>query len=266
MALFQIERLQMIKQILMAEKSVSVIELSESLDVSEITIRRDFEKLEKDGFLKRTHGGAVLSTEMQRSPYVIEDDQPVLPSSMQHISPQSIALGRMCVDIIEDYDVVFLGKCPNNLVMSQYLKEKNDIVVITNYLEILTTMSADKKNKIILTGGEVDYDKMVMRSGSIGIPFPHMNVKKAFLHVQGLDFEAGVTVNDNEDKLIYEQMKRTAGEIVITVEGTMFGKVGLIKVDDIENVAVVVTDDRIPDDYKDYLYRRGVQLYQKFDL
>lgn len=263
--MFQIERLQMIKQILLAKKSVSVIELSESLDVSEITIRRDFEKLEKDGFLKRTHGGAILNTDVLQ-PSCMMEEKPELPKSMQNIPSQIIALGKMCVDIVEDYDVIFLGRCPSNVIMAQYLKEKNDIVVITNYLEVLTAMSSDKKNKVILTGGEVDYDKMIMRSGNIGLPFTSMSVKKAFVHVQGLDFNAGVTVNDNEDKLIYERLKQTAGEIVIVAEGILFDKAGLIKIDNIENISVIVTDDRIPDNYKSYLYRHGTQIYQKFNL
>ncbi|MEM1483734.1 DeoR/GlpR family DNA-binding transcription regulator [Oscillospiraceae bacterium PP1C4] len=264
--MFQIERLQKIKQILIAERSVSVIELSESLDVSEITIRRDFEKLEKDGFLKRTHGGAILNPDVRQSSYILEEEQPKLPQSLQNISLQMITLGKMCVDIVEDYDVVFLGRCPSNVVMAQYLKEKNDIVVITNYLEVLNAMSEDKKNKVILTGGEVDYDKMIMRSVNIGLPFTSMSVKKAFVHVQGLHFHAGVTVNDNEDRLIYERLKQTAGEIIIIAEGILFDKVGLIKIDDIENISAIVTDDRIPDDYKAWLYQHGIQIYQKFNL
>lgn len=263
--MFQIERLQMIKQILLEQKSVSVIELSESLDVSEITIRRDFEKLEKNGFLKRTHGGAILNTDMQQ-PSNSKQETEEMPKCLQNVSAEMIALGKMCVEIVEDYDVIFLGRCQSNVIMAQNLKEKNDIVVITNYIEILTAMHLDHKNKVILTGGEVDYNKMIMRCGKIGVPFTDMSVKKAFVHVQGLDFDAGVTVNDHEDQLIYEKLKQTAGEIVIVAEGILFNKAGLIKIDDLDNLSAIVTDDRIPDDYKAYLYRCGIRIYQKFNL
>ncbi len=262
--MFQIERLQKIKQILLAQKSVSVMDLSEQLDVSEITIRRDFEKLEKNGFLRRTHGGAVLQMDYTETA-ALDTEHTGHFGAIPDVSERYTALGKICADIVEDYDVVFLGKCPSNLVMAKSLREKNDVVVITNYLDIVSVMNGDRKSKVLLTGGQVDYNKMIMRS-SIGLPFIGLNVTKAFLHVQGLDFEAGVTVNDSEDKLIYEQLKQTAGEVIIVAEGNLFGKAGLLKVDDLFQITTVVTDDRIPDEYKSTLYRKGIQIYQKFDL
>ena len=65
--MFQIERLQLIKQILSEKKSVDVMWLSGQLEVSEVTIRRDLEKLETEGFLKRTYGGAILNESSHRT-------------------------------------------------------------------------------------------------------------------------------------------------------------------------------------------------------
>jgi DeoR/GlpR family transcriptional regulator of sugar metabolism len=59
---FAIERIKIIKNYLIENKQLEVNILSKMLNVSEVTIRRDLEKLEKEGFITRTHGGAVLST------------------------------------------------------------------------------------------------------------------------------------------------------------------------------------------------------------
>ncbi len=261
--MFQIERLQKIKQILLQEKSVSVVELSENMNVSEITIRRDFEKLEQDGFLTRTHGGAILNSRSSAVPEQVFEEQSTIPFS---ISERSEALGSICCDIVDDYDVVFLTKCPSNLVLAYNLKEKTDIVVITNYLDIVTVMAQNKKNKVILIGGEVDYDRMTTRRGNFDSPENHFKVGKAFVHVQGIDFDSGITVNDYEDKIMYDRLKQSAAEIIIVMEGVLFGKTGLIKIDDVANLTTLVTDDNIPDDYKIAFFRMGVKLYQKFDL
>lgn len=262
--MFQIERLQKIKQILLQEKSVSVIELSENMNVSEITIRRDFEKLEQDGFLTRTHGGAILNSHTGGVPEqtFFEEKTPL----SFNISERSAALGSICCNIVDDYDVVFLTKCPSNLALVHNLKEKTDVVVITNYLDIVSVMAKNKKNKVILIGGEVDYDRMTTRRGSFESSENHLKMGKAFVHVQGIDFDNGITVNDYEDKIMYDQLKQSAAEIIIVIEGVLFGKTGLIKIDDISNITTLVTDDNIPDDYKIIFFRKGVKLYQKFDL
>lgn len=265
--MYQLERLQKIRQILAAKKSVSVIELSDDLNVSEITIRRDFERLEKDGFLQRTHGGAILNPQYHEEPpaQAAPSDPYRLPRPV--IPPLNEELGRLCVDIVENYDVVFLGRCPSTLAMAKRLRQKTDVVVITNSIEIMLALSADKTNRVMLTGGKVDFDRWMLQTGGHDTSFPVITVNKTFLHAQGLDFDGGVTVNDYEDMLVYRQLKnRTGGDVILVVEGALFGKVGLYKADELSGVTAVVTDSSIPDEYKAWLYRRGVKLYQKFDL
>ena len=263
---FQVERLQRIRQILAAQKSVSVIELSDVLDVSEITIRRDFEKLEKDGFLNRTHGGAVLNAAWEPIETVKTQPQNI------HIPVADIPylngeLGHLCVDILENYDVVFLTRTPSNIAMAKHLHEKNEITVVTNSLEIMMAMGENRSSRVLLTGGQVDYERWTLQMNHRDPGAAEFKVNKAFIHVQGIDFQGGVTVNDYNDVLLYEYLKQvTNGDIVIVVEGMVFGKTGLYKIEDLENIMVVVTDGQIPDDYKTWLYSKGVKIHQKFEL
>lgn len=264
--MFQVERLQRIRQILSAKKSVSVIELSDVLDVSEITIRRDFEKLEKDGFLHRTHGGAVLNTEWQAQ------EVPQKPAQGAAIPVAQIPslngeLGRLCVDIVENYDVVFLTRTPSNIAMAKHLHEKAEVNVVTNSLEIMMAMAEDRSSRVLLTGGKVDYERWTLQMNLMDPATAALKVNKAFIHVQGLDFNGGISVNDYDDVMLYQFLKKTVqGDIVLVVEGMVFGKTGLYKIDELDQVAALVTDGQMPDDYKTWLYRKGAKIYQKFDL
>lgn len=268
--MFQIERLQRIKQILTVKKAISVIELSDILDVSEMTIRRDFEKLEKDGFLQRTHGGAVLFDELLKES--IDETLPELKIKYTNlpitsIPSSSIELGKICAGIIEDYDIIFLGRCPSNIAITQMLDEKEDVIVVTNSIEIMLEMSRNKKNRVILLGGRVDFERWLLQKNGDSDSFAGIKVQKAFLRVQGIDFASGITFNDYEDLLTYNQLKDcTTGDIVIVAEGTLFGRTGLHCADSIDNITAIVTDAQIPDDYKNRLYRNGVKLYQKFNF
>lgn len=266
--MFQVERLQKIKQILNSRKSVSVIELSDELLVSEITIRRDFEKLEKDGFLFRTHGGAVLNSRYDNEDFSEVHDQRggVMLPTLQ-VSEADAMLGKQCADLVEDYDILFLGQCPSNIAMAGWLHTKQNLVIATNSIQVMLALSANRTNSILLAGGKVNYDRWVLEHTKDHSSYPSVRMNKAFIHVHGIDFEGGVTVNDYEDTLLYQELKNIiAGEIVLVAEGTLFGRVGLYQVETLDKVTTIVTDHKIPDEYKAHLFRQGVRMYQKFNL
>jgi DeoR family transcriptional regulator, fructose operon transcriptional repressor len=261
--MFQIERLQKIRQIIREQKSVDVLWLSNYLRVSEVTIRRDLEKLEKEGVLKRTYGGAVLD----------ETNAPTDPQEMKEtveaefiISEQNRALGELSASIVEDYDILFLDRCDSNMILAEKISPKKGIVVFTNSLDILTVMAKHKNNKVILTGGSMDYGKNIMSNFNSGVPFPDIMVNKAFLHIHAVDIDYGIAVNESEDAYLYGELKVKAQSIVAIMEKSVFNKIGLIRVDNISGINYVITEEGIPDKYKTCFYKNGVQLHQKFDL
>lgn len=266
--MFQIERLDKIKQILTEQKSADVIWLSSYLKVSEVTIRRDLEKLEAEGFLKRTYGGAILNQDAQNVAGGMGQNRiPEFNTGVPlTVSDSARDLGEISLTLVEDYDVIFLGRGESNCVLAQRLCERTGVVVFTNSLMVLKTMEQDQSNKVILTGGEVNFAKNVMCNSSVGIPFPDIRVNKAFLHIQGADLEFGLTVNEQEDAWIYQQIKEKARNMVVIMEGKVFDKIGLIKVAGICDCDYVVTDSSIPEDYKRCFYKNGIRLHQKFDL
>lgn len=260
--MFQIERLQLIKQILSEKKSVDVMWLSGQLEVSEVTIRRDLEKLETEGFLKRTYGGAILNESSHRT----RKELPAAENGKSDISERGRGFGKIEAAIVENHDIIFLGRGEANEAMTDYLEEKEGIVIFTNSLSVLNNMNKYRKHKVISIGGEANYDKGILCCQGSSIPFPDIRVNKAFLYVQGMDLDYGISINDQEDAYIYREMKKRSRHVVAVMEGSVFGKIGLNRVDETVGADYVVTDDGIPDIYKQFFYKNGVQLHQKFDF
>ena len=73
-------------------------------------------------------------------------------------------------------------------------------------------------------------------------------------------------MNEQEGAWIYREIKSKSRNMVVIMEGKVFDKIGLIKVDDICGGDYVVTDSSIPEDYKRCFYKNGIRLHQKFDL
>lgn len=262
--MFQIERLEKIRTILQEKGSADVIWLSASLKVSEVTIRRDLEKLEAEGFLKRTYGGAVLAHQPAGQPAQAEKAQTgFMPRAL---SQNSRRLGEMCLGLIENHDIIFLADCDANIALAEKLDKKNGVVVFTNSLAVLWAMRESKRNRIALTGGEVNLETKLMTLESVNVPFPDIRINKAFFQFTGADFEQGLSVNIRTEAMLYRELKSKSRQMVGIMEGSAFDKAGLIKLGELTEIDVLVADGDIPKNYKEVFYQNGVAVHQKFDL
>ena len=118
--MFAIERMRIIKNYIQNNHQAEVSTLSNMLGVSEVTIRRDLEKLEEEGFLTRTHGGAVLNKN-EEAPVAFEDGyNPVDYNEIADIA----------VHMIKDGDIIMLTNGLINLHIAKKLAVKNNITVL----------------------------------------------------------------------------------------------------------------------------------------
>ena len=140
-----IERRNRILTILREERHVVVSELAKVFDVSEETIRRDLDKLEKEGHVVKTYGGAVISEGSEAElPYVIRKKANVE-------AKQKIA--DLAADLIMDGDTLILDASSTAVFIAQKIKSKKEITLITNSIEVLMELSDVTGWKILSTGG-----------------------------------------------------------------------------------------------------------------
>ena len=128
--MFMEERLNEILEIIKEEKKVLVKDLSDKFNVSESMIRKDLQRLEKEGKIKRTYGGAILERE---SSY----DEKTNSRIFVDLESKS-RLGELVLDVIEDNDVIFLDISTTNHNIDMMLSNtKKNITIITNMNRIV---------------------------------------------------------------------------------------------------------------------------------
>ena len=122
--MFTIERQQGIVNLLKAKRSLTVTELSQKFFIGEATIRRDLERLEKKGLLKRTYGGAVLLDGLDSE----------IPLSIREIEQKDAkdVIGHMATKFVEDGYIIIMDSSSTVLKMAPHLKGKSKLTVITN--------------------------------------------------------------------------------------------------------------------------------------
>lgn len=231
-----IERRNEILEKLQLEKRVVVSELSQHYKVTEETIRRDLEKLENDGFVIKSYGGAVLNEHsVLELPFNIRKNQNIVEK--QRIATQVAKLVR-------DGEAIMLDTSSTSVYIARELKEKKKLTVITNSVEIIVELLDVPGWNVISTGG-------VSREKSFSLVGPHTDamirsyhVDKAIVSCKGIDLDAGMTDSDEQDVSSKKMMLKAARERILVVDSTKFGEVAFTKVGDWTDITKLVTDKK----------------------
>lgn len=254
--MFGIERLQAIRELLLEKKSVEVTYLSKELGVSEVTIRRDLDKLEKEGLVAKTYGGAILIEEGGALTLGLMDAG--ASPHMEEISEELGGVARTATKLIDNGDTVFIGGGPIGMALARHLVEKEDLIVVTNNLEVAMTLYKSSDFKLILLGGEVDpatgdvleYDQL-----------DELLIEKSFIFVEGIDEQFGYTVNEKNHVRLYKKLKSVTRNMIVVAMKDAFEKRGLVKMAPLYEVENIVTEKSMPDHFKTFYYENNITVH-----
>ena len=234
-----IERRNAILEKLQAERRVVVSELSQIYKVSEETIRRDLEKLENDGFAIKSYGGAVINENANVDlPFNIRKKRNV-------ISKQKIA--EVISSRIKDGTSIMLDASSTAVYIAKALKERKNLTLITNSIEILIEMFDTPNVNVLSTGG-------AMREGSFALVGPQTDkmlnsyhVDMAIVSAKGFDLETGLTDTEELHANNKKTMLHAGREKILAVDSSKFGKTAFTEIGTLEDISMVVTDAK-PDE------------------
>lgn len=246
-----IERRNEILERLQKEKRVVVSELSQRYQVTEETIRRDLEKLENDGLVVKSYGGAVLNEQnIVGLPFDIRKNQCVAEK-------QKIA--GLIAGMVKEGDSVMLDVSSTAVYVAKELKKKEKLTVITNSIEIIVELYDMPKWTVISTGGTV-------REKSFALWGPHTDdmlsayhVDHAIVSCKGLDLENGITDYVEQDASSKRKMLKAARERILAVDYTKFDSTAFTKVTDWSSFTKVVTDRKPEKKWLDEFERQRIE-------
>jgi len=245
------ERHQRIKALLRERRAVRVSRLAELLGVSEVTVRRDLEELERRGSLERTHGGAIPAQRMRAEPAYVE--------AAARNPVQKRAIGELAASLANPGDTIFLNGGTTTLEVFRPLTDPR-IRIVTNHVGIAIE-AAERRGETILAGGEYRAP-----SNSCVGPFAVEAIRKVFaartfLGVEGISRPAGLTTPASREAEIARTMvEQTKGPVVVVADSSKFGTVADFAIAPLDEIAVLVTDAGIDDDFRDDLVRIGTEV------
>ncbi len=262
--MFAIERIKIIKNYLTQNEKVEVSKLSDMLNVSEVTIRKDLEKLEEEGFLRRIHGGAVLSppdvlATTETLPAPSEDSTGAFGSDFHEIA-------LIAVDMIQDNDSIMLTNGPICLEIARHLKHKQNLTVLTNDLAIALELSHFPHIKAISLGGDIDFHSKATFGRLTLANMSHFYISKIFIELDGFSENVGFSVS-NIDKatLIQEAILNATSKIILCPE-IYFNKTAFFKVGPLKIADKIITNYNLSDYYKKLICNHDIELFTSINL
>lgn len=257
--MFAAERKAKIKEILLEYKHVDVHTLSSLLSVSVATVRRDLDLLEESGFLKKLHGGAVLedTNELEVQLTDIEDA----------LYSEKAQIGAIASKLVQNNDVIFLGAGSTCLHIAKNIKDKRNITVLTNNVNVIIELAGHHTITIIALGGEISsVDSSFAMSGPFALAnIERVYVNKAFIPISGATIQEGYTEKDNNEVDIYQRIMTRSDKSIIVADYTKFGKRGFVSLSDLHQAECVVTNVQLPHDFKSFYYDNNVTVFTTFD-
>ena len=237
-AMLKEERLEKIIEIVQQEKVVTVNYLSEKLNVTEMTIRRDLNELSDQHRIKRIHGGAKIWDD-----YYDRQDDIELNLGLHSLEKKQIA--KVAAEIIKDKDVIFLGAGTTASYIVDYINAK-DLIIVTNSHLVLEKLSNCKDCQVISTGGT--YRK---RTKSFIGTYAEKTVKemrftKCFVGTNGID-ENKIYTSFSEAVILYKRVLDNSMERYIVTDHSKFNQIDFVPFYNVDELSAIITDDKIPE-------------------
>lgn len=225
------------------EGKVQVHHLSELLTVSTETVRRDLDRLEKEGKLRKVYGGAVkMRMEMVEPPFL---------NRVQMMKPEKAAIGQLAASLVQDGETIMLDNGTTTIEIVPFLSDKTNVTLITNSIPILNLAMETFRGRIIFAGGEVNQECRAVTGTLVDQLLDQFKVNKAFISAGGISLTDGITDFHLAEAVISRKMMQRAEECILVADHSKFGLSTFARVAKLEEISMLITDTGCPKEWVD---------------
>jgi DeoR family transcriptional regulator of aga operon len=250
--MLNLERHTKILELVDQRGKVEVGELSRLFQISEVTIRNDLKDLHKRGLVRRAHGGAV------RVETVSVDASLQVKAALRADEKQRI--GAAAAALITDGDSVILDSGTTTQQIARHIKDRQDLTVITNGINVAMELLGAKGVRLVLLGGMVRQNSYSAVGHFAEEMLGQLSADKLFLAVDAFDLDFGLSTPNPEESKVNQAMVQIAAETILVADSSKFGKRSLSRIVPLSAIDRIITDDKLTDEIQAELRARGVEL------
>ncbi|MFC2025664.1 DeoR/GlpR family DNA-binding transcription regulator [Chloroflexota bacterium] len=232
--------------------NLSVEELSDLLEASPSSIRRDLISLNQNRFIKRTHGGISLSTVINYEPLWYRRT----PVDMN----EARAIARKAATLIHPGDIIGLSGGVVCTQLAFVLRLLADVTVVTNAINIAAELVYLPGIQLRLTGGRLNPGSFELVGRALKPSLSGVHIQKFFLGTDGLSTIHGVTGHDEAEADAARIIMKHSDETIILADSSKFRKTSFSQVAPLDDFSRVVSTDRVPENVREEFEGTGIKI------
>ncbi|MCL5986797.1 MAG: DeoR/GlpR family DNA-binding transcription regulator [Actinobacteria bacterium] len=251
-----IDRRERIIELLDTKGTITIEELEKEFGVSDMTIYRDLQKLEKEGYLRKMIGGAIRNYDYN----VGVESSYTRRLKLNWEEKQAIA--RKTLEYIENGDSILLDGSTTTFALAREIRKSQltNLIVITTHLNSQLELLKNEKIKVISTGGELSPSTISMVGPITERYLERINVDKMFMSVKGVSLDGDLLEADIYMARVKELFIQCSNECTLLADHSKFGKNALNKIASVKSMKRIISSKLIPQIYLDQLLASSVEL------
>jgi len=232
---------------------LDIVELARKLNVSEMTIRRDLTKLEQEGLIHRTHGGAISSHAPSTEP-------PFPKRSTENVTAKE-SIGKLAAQLICDGDKIALDVGTTTLEVARNINNFHNLTILTTSIRIAYLFLNQSNIHVIIPGGVIRPLEGSLIGEFTQKFFKGIYFDKLFLGIGGIDAGAGLTEYNLDEALVKRSLVQCAKEIIVVADKSKFNRTAFSEVAPISSIHHFITNELPPPPLLNELNRYQVRIH-----
>ena len=231
---------------------VTVAELSHVLTVSEMTIRRDLESLERQGLLRRVHGGAISA--------ISRGYEPPYGLRAGRAMEAKVRIARMAASLVAEGEAMVIDVGTTALELARALSSRMGLTILTPSFRAAELLMPNPDLRVIVTGGIVRPGELSLVGDLAERAFSDLHCDVVYLGAGGVDATVGVTEFNLDDARVKRAALASARRCVVLADSSKLDRVAVASVCPVDRVDVLITDEDAPEEVLARLRERDVEV------
>ena len=237
---------------LQEDGQVKIQDLSEDMEVSGVTIRKDLKLLEDKNLLFRTRGGGSVI-----NPYT--NERPINEKALVKAEEKQ-KIAKAALSLIKGTDSIIIGSGTTVFELARCLHPTQNLTVITPAVKVTLELSNRPNVEVLQLGGLIRRNSSSVAGNYAEYILDEISSGLLFLGVDGIDLDFGVSITNLMEASLNQKMIDSAQVLVVMADSTKFGRRGLGKVCNLDQVQYIITDDNVSSKTVEQLEEKGIKV------
>lgn len=250
--MFQLDRHKKIYEYILKNKNATVNELAEIFDVATMTIRRDLDKMEKDGLITRVFGGAVIDSNMVKEIDYKDKEKSCID--------EKVKIAKEAAKLVSDNSIVILDAGTTCMEIAKELVERKNLKIITTDILIAAFLMKYENLEVYCTGGRIQSNIGSCIDSYVVDFLNNMNADICFIGASAINEDLHLFTFLSDKSKVKKAMMKSSQHRVLVTDNSKFNKRSFAKICSLQDFEMVITNEGIDEDTKSEIYSKGVNI------